>query len=382
MHSDQHPAPNADTGKPAQSKKSEKKTSQKTSAIPLPRTRKNTNNKQSDRPDLHTGGPLLDTFARVADDLRLSVTDRCNLRCMYCMPADGLPWLPRTELLTYEEATRLTALFVQLGVRTIRVTGGEPLVRHNLHILIAQLNAITPRPELALTTNAVLLEEQADKLAEAGLDRVNVSLDSLQQDRFIRITRSDNLEKVLRGIRAAKAAGLTPVKVNCVVMRGMNADEVPAFARMAQEEGCIVRFIEYMPLDADGQWKEKAVFTAEEILDSLEKAGHDVVALSSEGPHPASRFLVDGEGQIGIIPSVTRPFCSTCNRLRITAEGGLRTCLFALEETNLRDPLRAGSNDAELEALIRAAVWKKWAGHNIGMPDFVKPNKSMSQIGG
>lgn len=325
---------------------------------------------------------LVDSFGRVADDLRISVTDRCNLRCMYCMPADGLPWLPRRELLTFEEIVRLVRLFVGAGVRTVRITGGEPLVRRDLVDLIAMLDELDPRPELALTTNGVLLSEWAGPLARAGLDRVNVSVDSLQPERNFEITRRNDLDRTLAGLEAARDAGLTPVKVNCVVIRGTNDDELAEFARWAASNDYLVRFIEYMPLDADGRWTEGDVFTAEEMLEALGAAGLRPARRDLGETDPAARYSLGAAGEIGIIPSVSAPFCASCNRLRITAEGALRTCLFALEETNLRDPMRAGAGDAEIEAMVRKAVWAKWEGHHIGRADFVRPDKSMSQIGG
>ncbi|MFN8104413.1 MAG: GTP 3',8-cyclase MoaA [Acidimicrobiia bacterium] len=327
-------------------------------------------------------GELVDTFGRVADDLRISVTDRCNLRCMYCMPADGLPWLPRKELLTFEEITRLARIFVGLGVRTIRITGGEPLVRHGLVDLVGMLAEVDPRPELALTTNGVLLSEWAGPLASAGLDRVNVSVDSLRPDRNLEITRRPDLERTLAGLEAACDAGLTPVKVNCVVIRGTNDDEIADFATWAEEHGYQVRFIEYMPLDADGRWVEGDVFTAEEMLETLGEAGFRPRRRDVAERDPAARYSLGDDGEVGIIPSVSAPFCSSCNRLRITAEGALRTCLFALDETDLRGPLRAGAEAGEIEALVRKAVWGKWEGHHIGRSDFERPDKSMSQIGG
>lgn len=328
------------------------------------------------------GSGLVDSYGRVADDLRISVTDRCNLRCMYCMPADGLPWLPREELLTFEEITRLAAVFIRAGVRTIRITGGEPLVRHDVVDLVAQLAALEPRPELALTTNGVLLGALAAPLAAAGLDRVNVSVDSLRPERNFEITRRNDLDRTLAGLEAAREAGLTPIKVNCVVIRGTNDDEIADFARWAAAHDYLVRFIEYMPLDADGRWSEGDVFTAEEMLDALGAAGWKPKREGDAEPDPAARYSLGDGGEVGIIPSVSAPFCASCNRVRITAEGALRTCLFALEETDLRDPLRSGASDDEIDALIREAVWGKWEGHHIGRPDFVRPGKSMSQIGG
>ncbi|MCC7078164.1 MAG: GTP 3',8-cyclase MoaA [Acidimicrobiia bacterium] len=332
--------------------------------------------------------PLIDGFGRVADDLRISVTDRCNLRCTYCMPAAGLPWLPRTDILTFEEIARVAGLLVGAGVKTIRLTGGEPLVRRDLVHLVEMLAALAPRPDLALTTNGVLLAEAAASLAAAGLDRVNVSLDSLRRERYEKITRRDELDRTLAGMEAAAAAGLTPVKVNMVVMRGTNDDELVDFARFARDEGYVVRFIEYMPLDADGRWTSDDVVAAEEMLETLAAAGVETEGFADESPEPATRYSIEGRekgtqaGEIGVIPSVTAPFCDRCNRIRLTAEGGFRTCLFALEEVDVRGPLRAGAGDDEILALLRKAVAGKWAGHKIGSPDFQRPRKSMSQIGG
>jgi cyclic pyranopterin phosphate synthase len=325
---------------------------------------------------------LRDARGRVVDDLRLSVTDRCNFRCVYCMPAEGLRWLPRDEVLRYEEITRLARIFVETGTRTIRLTGGEPLVRRDLPRLVSMLAALHPDLDLSLTTNGFLLRRDARALADAGLRRVNVSLDSLRADRFERLARRDCLDVVLDGIAAAREAGLSPVKVNVVVMRGINDDEVGDFARMARETGTHVRFIEYMPLDADGTWGRDLVVAGDELLEAAEAvhtlrprgAGHD----------PATRWgFADGApGELGFINSVSAPFCERCNRVRITADGQLRTCLFSVDETDLRGPLRAGAADAELEQIIRAAVWVKEAGHRINEPDFVRPARSMSQIGG
>lgn len=325
---------------------------------------------------------LTDTYGRVADDLRISVTDRCNLRCMYCMPADGLPWLSRTQLLSFEEITRLARLFVRLGVRTIRITGGEPLMRRDLPTLVRMLASIEPRPELAITTNGVLLADHAENLAGAGLDRVNVSLDTLRRDRYVRITRRDDLDRTLAGLRAARDAGLTPVKLNCVVIRGENDDELTDFAAFARTEGYAVRFIEYMPLDAEGRWTDADVITAEDMIERLSVVGKTPALVLDDEPSPATRYSFGENDEVGIIPSVSAPFCESCNRIRLTAEGDLRNCLFALEETSLRDVLRAGANDDDLGQLIKATVKRKWPGHRIGHPDFQRPAKSMSQIGG
>jgi cyclic pyranopterin phosphate synthase len=327
-------------------------------------------------------GPLVDTFGRVADDLRVSVTDRCNFRCTYCMPAEGLRWLPKAELLTFEELTRLVALFVRLGVRSIKVTGGEPTVRADLPTLVRMFREVGPGLDMSITTNGLLLDTLAAPLAEAGVDRATVSCDSLLQHRFAEMTRRDALDRVLGGLRAAEAAGLTPIKINTVVIGGTNDDELVDFARWARETGYEIRFIEYMPLDAQHAWERSKVMPAARILEAIDA----VYPLAADGPtnEPAATYgFADGApGRIGVIASVTQPFCDTCNRLRLTAEGQFRTCLFALEETDLRGPMREGATDAELERLIRAAVWAKWSGHRINHPDFVQPARSMSMIGG
>ncbi len=327
-------------------------------------------------------GPLVDSFGRVADDLRISVTDRCNFRCTYCMPAEGLAWLPKSEILTFEELTRLLGLFVRLGVRSVKVTGGEPTVRADLPELIRMFRGVAPDIDLSMTTNGVLLDRLAAPLAAAGLDRVTVSLDSLLRHRFEEMTRRDALDRVLAGIRAAEAAGLTPVKINCVVIGGTNDGEVVDFAVWSRTHGHVVRFIEYMPLDAEHAWERAKVVPSSRILEAID----DRFPLVSQGPdhEPATSFrFADGApGGIGVISSVSEPFCDACNRLRITAEGEVRACLFALEETDLRGPLRAGASDDDLEELIRTNVWRKWSGHRINHPDFVQPERSMSAIGG
>ena len=327
-------------------------------------------------------GPLVDTFGRVANDLRISVTDRCNFRCTYCMPAEGLTWLPRSEILTFEELTRLLSIFVRLGVTAIKVTGGEPTVRADLPRLISMFRDAGPGLDISMTTNGALLERLARPLADAGLDRVSVSCDSLMRHRFAEMTRRDALDAVLAGIRAARAAGLAPIKINCVVIGGRNEDEVVEFARWSRETGYVVRFIEYMPLDADHAWERAKVVASRSIVDAIDA----VYPLEPRAPdgEPARRYaFADGApGGIGLIASVSEPFCDTCDRLRITAEGELRSCLFSLEETDLRGPLRAGAADAELERLIRRTVWRKWSGHRINHPDFVQPERTMSMIGG
>jgi cyclic pyranopterin phosphate synthase len=332
--------------------------------------------------DMPLDGPLVDAFGRVADDLRISVTDRCNFRCTYCMPAEGLAWLPKHEILTFEELTRVLGVFVGLGVRSLKVTGGEPLVRADLPLLIRMFREVGPDLDISLTTNGVLLDRLADALADAGVDRATISCDSLLRHRFAEMTRRDALEKVLAGMKAAEAAGLTPIKVNCVVIGGTNDDEVVEFAGWARETGYEVRFIEYMPLDAQHAWEREKVVPAARILDAID-AVHPLVREGHERePATTYRFADGAPGRIGVIPSVTEPFCDTCNRLRLTAEGMFRNCLFALDETDLRAPLRAGASDEELALAIRTGLWTKWSGHRINHPDFVQPARSMSMIGG
>jgi cyclic pyranopterin phosphate synthase len=327
-------------------------------------------------------GPLLDTFGRVADDLRISVTDRCNFRCTYCMPAEGLRWLPRSEILTFEELARLLGIFIELGVRSLKVTGGEPTVRADLPTLVRMFRDVAPDIDISMTTNGVLLDHLARPLADAGLDRVTVSCDSLLRHRFAEMTRRDALDRVLEGIRAAREADLRPIKINCVVIAGQNDDELVAFARWARETDTLVRFIEYMPLDAEHAWERAKVVPSASVLEAIDAA----YPLVGRGPdhEPATSFaFADGSpGGVGVIASVTEPFCDDCNRLRVTAEGELRACLFALEETDLRGPMRSGASDEDLEDLIRDTVWRKWSGHRINMPDFVQPERSMSAIGG
>ncbi len=323
---------------------------------------------------------LTDTFGRVHRDLRISVTDRCNFRCTYCMPAEGMDWLPRTELLTFTEIERLAPLLVQrYRFDGIRLTGGEPTVRAHLPVLVQKLARLDV--DLALTTNGATLGLVADDLAAAGLGRVNVSLDSLRPDRFAEITRRAGLHRVLDGIDAAVAAGLAPVKVNVVLVRGVNDDEVVDFVELGRRRGVTVRFIEFMPLDADGGWELEQVVPAAEILAAI-RAVHPLEPVE-RGSEPAERYrYLDGGGEVGVIPSVTHAFCGTCDRIRLTAEGQLRTCLFATTELDLRGPLRAGASDAELAELVEGAVADKGPGHAIGQVQFIRPARSMSQIGG
>ena len=327
-------------------------------------------------------GPLVDSFGRIADDLRVSVTDRCNFRCTYCMPAEGLAWLPKSEILTFEESTRLLGIFVSLGVRSIKVTGGEPTVRADLPTLVRMFREAGPELDISITTNGVLLDRLAGPLAEAGVDRATVSCDSLMRHRFAEMTRRDALDKVFAGLKAAEEAGLTPIKINTVVIGGTNDDEMVEFARWSRETGYEVRFIEYMPLDAEHAWERAKVVPSARILETIAST----FPLSPIGhmnePATSYAFADGAPGRIGVIASVTEPFCDTCNRLRLTAEGQVRACLFSLEETDLRGPMRDGATDEDLAELIRATVWRKWSGHRINHADFVQPARSMSMIGG
>lgn len=300
------------------------------------------------------------------------------------MPAEGLPWLPKREILTYEEILRLARIFIGLGIRTVRLTGGEPLMRQDVDVLIAGLIRLEPDLDLSMTTNGFFLGDKVDRLVQAGLKRINVSLDSLQPARFERMVRRDGglVLKIVDGLRRARAAGLSPIKVNCVVMRGYNDDEVLDFVRLGREENFQVRFIEYMPLDAQGEWSMQTVVPGAEILAAVD-AAFPLLRDAGHGAEPATVYrFADGCGSIGVIASVTEPFCDFCNRVRITADGYFRTCLFSLTEHDLKGLLRSGATDAELADFIVAAVWKKEAGHKINQPDFVKPDRSMSVIGG
>jgi len=324
---------------------------------------------------------LVDPFARTVRDLRISVTDRCNLRCTYCMPENGMDWLARSELLTYEEIERIARLCVErFGFTSIRVTGGEPTVRADLPVLIEKLAAL--EVDVALTTNGVNLGLLAPALTAAGLARINISLDSLRPERFLELTRRDALGRVLDGIDAAVAAGLHPVKVNCVLMRGVNDDEIVELAAFGRNHGVTMRFIEFMPLDADGAWTPQTVVTAEEILTRVDEV-FPLEAVAARGSSPAERYHYrDGGGEIGVVASVSRSFCASCDRVRLTAEGMFRNCLFAVRETDLRAIVRSGGSDDALAAAIEADVGAKWAGHAIGQVNFIRPGRSMSQIGG
>ncbi|HUP70381.1 MAG TPA: GTP 3',8-cyclase MoaA [Acidimicrobiales bacterium] len=325
--------------------------------------------------------PLVDPFSRTVRDLRISVTDRCNLRCTYCMPADGLTWVPRAEILTYEELERVARVCVErFGFDGIRLTGGEPTMRADLPRLVERL--ATLGVDLSMTTNGLSLPLVAEDLRAAGLRRVNISLDSLRPERFAEITRRDQLPAVLAGIDAALGAGFDPVKVNCVLVRGMNDDEIVDMARFGRERGVVMRFIEFMPLDADGGWTGQSVVAAEEVVAAID-AVYPLEPAAVRGAQPAERYRYrDGGGEIGVIASVTRNFCSSCDRVRLTADGKFRNCLFAVRETDLRSVLRGGGSDGDVAAAIEADVGTKWSGHAIGQVNFVRPSRSMSQIGG
>jgi GTP 3',8-cyclase len=313
----------------------------------------------------------------------VSVTDRCNFRCQYCMPADGLPWLERGALLTFEEIERVVRVFATMGVDELRLTGGEPLVRRDFPRLVSMLAGVPGLRDLSLTTNGYLLERDADALVEAGINRVNVSIDSLQRDRFFHITRRDSLPQVLRGLDAlASHPSIHPIKVNAVAIRGFTEEEALPFAEFARSTAFQVRFIEFMPLDADHAWSADQVLTGEELRAIID-AVHPLEELPREPSATARVFsFADGRGEIGFINPVSEPFCADCNRVRLTAEGKLRTCLFSVNETDLREPLRGGASDGELAEIVRDAVWRKELKHHVGEPGFVQPPRTMSAIGG
>lgn len=337
---------------------------------------------------------LVDPFGRTIRDLRISVTDRCNFRCTYCMPEEGMQWVPRSEVLTFEEFERLGRIFVErFEVDGLRLTGGEPTVRAHLPVLVAKLAGLrvpatssSPlagrKPDLAITTNGATFRLLAHELREAGLDRVNISLDTLQRDKFERMTRRDELLRVLDGIEAAKEAGFSPVKINAVIERGVNDDEILDLARFGRDHDVEVRFIEFMPLDATGHWMNDKVVSQDEIVATI-AAEFPLEQVPARGAAPADRWrYLDGKGLVGVIPTVTKPFCGDCDRVRLTADGQFRTCLFATTEFDLRALMRNGAGDDDLAAEIERAVGTKWAGHQINQVTFVRPRRSMSQIGG
>jgi cyclic pyranopterin phosphate synthase len=342
---------------------------------------------------------LVDPFGRTIRDLRISVTDRCNFRCTYCMPEEGMKWLPRSDVLSFEEMERLARLFVErFEVDGLRLTGGEPTVRAHLPVLVRKLAALrvpkhssSPlaghKPDLSITTNGSSFRLLAHELRDAGLDRVNISLDSLQREKFLEMTRRDELVRVLDGIEAAKEAGFRPVKINVVIERGVNDDEIVELATFGRERDVEIRFIEFMPLDATGHWMNDKVVSQDEIVAKINEV-YPIEQMPARGASPADRWrYLDGDGlgggaQIGIIPTITKPFCGDCDRVRLTADGQLRTCLFATTEFNLLAMMRAGASDDDVAAEIQRAVGTKWAGHQINQVNFIRPNRSMSQIGG
>ncbi len=324
---------------------------------------------------------LVDPFNRVVRDLRISVTDRCNFRCTYCMPEEGMQWLPRSEILTFEEIERLARICVErYGFEGIRLTGGEPTVRAHIATLVSKLSALGV--DIAMTTNGATLRHSAHDLRDAGLNRINISLDTLDREKFARMTRRDELDNVLLGIEAAKSAGFDPVKINAVIERGANDDEIVELARFGRDEGLEVRFIEFMPLDASDEWQRSQVVGQDEIVAQLAETW-PLELVPARGAAPADRWrYLDGAGTVGVIPTVTKPFCGDCDRVRLTADGQFRTCLFATDEFDLRHALRADETDDQIAARIAAAVGTKWAGHQINQVTFIRPGRSMSQIGG
>ena len=330
-----------------------------------------------------TEAPLVDGFGRKHNNLRISVTDRCNIRCVYCMP-ETVEFLPRQSLLSYEEIARVVRVAATLGIDKVRLTGGEPLVRRDLPELVRSIVQVPGIVDVGLTTNGILLAPVADALYEAGLRRINVSLDTLDPTRFFELTRRTGLEQVIEGILAAKAAGFDPVKVNAVAIKGVTEADVVPLARFAREHALEMRFIEYMPLDAGNHWERKKVLYAQEIIDRIQTEVGAMVPVANHDPRSPSLDYqyVDGLGRVGLIASVSRPFCAGCNRLRLTADGHLRNCLFSLEETDLRPALRGGGTDLEIAKAFRECVAAKWEGHEINTARFIKPERLMHSIGG
>ena len=356
-----------------------------TTLLPFPRLRHSVS--ASAEPVERDQMVLADAFGRVATDLRISLTDRCNLRCTYCMPVEGLDWLPRADVLTDEEILRLVTIGVaRLGITTVRLTGGEPLLRKNLELLVAEIAALSPAPEIALTTNGIGLAARAEKLAAAGLKRINISLDTLDPGTFAELAHRPRLPDVLAGVAAAREAGLNPVKINSVLLRGVNDHEAFDLLRWAMAEQVQLRFIEQMPLDPQHGWQRDGMITAAEIKQNLSQ--HVVLVEDPEdaltrGSAPAELFRVVGTGySVGIIAAVSKPFCGSCDRVRLTADGQIRNCLFARTESDLRTPLRSGASDSEIAALWVAAVANKQPGHGINDPSFLQPDRPMSAIGG
>jgi cyclic pyranopterin phosphate synthase len=337
----------------------------------------------SDRPAATPGAALVDTHGRTVRDLRVSVTDRCNLRCVYCMPAEGMPWLPKDQLLTYEEIARFARVAIGLGITGIRLTGGEPTVRMDLAVLVRMLHDLAPDLDLSLTTNGLKLAAMADELRQAGLRRVNVSLDTLDPERFRAIARRDRFHDVIAGLEAARRVGFHPIKINAVLMRGFNQDEAVRLAAWGREQGYELRFIEWMPLDFQHTWSRERLVPAQEILERIGAVHPLEPAPGADPSAPATLYrYLDGRGQVGVIASVTRPFCGHCDRIRLTADGQIRTCLFSLTEYDFRAALRGGASEQEIAGLLRAAVWRKEPGHLINSPYFRQPERGMSAIGG
>lgn len=327
---------------------------------------------------------LVDSFGRVHNNLRISVTDRCNIRCFYCMPADNVVFMNRNELLTFEEIERLVRVVVKQGVNKIRLTGGEPLVRRDLHLLVEKIAAIPEIHDIGLTTNGILLADQAEALYAAGLRRMNVSLDALNAEKFKEITRREGYEQVIAGIQAAQRAGFDPIKVNAVSVRGLTEDEIVPFGYFARETGVEIRFIEFMPLDADNAWEREKVLFAHEIIEKLSAEIMPLVPCERQNSHaPAQEFVfADGVGRIGFIASISQPFCMSCDRFRLTADGKLRNCLFSLEETDVKTLLRGGASDEEIAAAVRTCIAAKKEGHEINTARFIQPSRPMYSIGG
>ena len=329
-------------------------------------------------------GPLIDSFARIHDNLRISVTDRCNIRCFYCMPEDNVDYVAREEILSFEEIERFVRVAVSLGVTKLRITGGEPLVRKDLAVLIGKLAALPGIKDVALTTNGVLLARHAQALYDAGLRRLNVHMDTLDRNRFLRITRRDDLPKVLEGLEKARRIGFGPIKINAVAVKNLVEPDIVPLVRFGREQGYEVRFIEFMPLDAQGLWSRTDVLSAGEIIETLSREIGSLVEIPDRDPRaPATEYrFADGIGRVGLVASVTRPFCLNCNRIRLTSDGKLRYCLFAIEETDVKGLLRNGAPDEEIAETIRATVQKKWIGHEINSAKFVAPPRPMYAIGG
>jgi cyclic pyranopterin phosphate synthase len=335
--------------------------------------------------EIKTMKPLVDSYGRRIKSMRISVTDKCNFRCTYCMPAEGLPWLKKAEILSYEEIEHITRVAVSIGIEQIRLTGGEPLVRRDVPELVRLLRSIEGLHSLSITTNGILLKHQAKALAEAGLTRINVSLDSLLQEKFAKVTRRDQLEHVLAGLEELeKHPSIHPIKINAVAMRGFSEEEVLDFARLSRNKAYSVRWIEFMPLDADQAWRKEDILTGAEIKQIIEAEYGPLVPIISKDPAETARRYTfpDGRGEVGFINPVSEPFCASCDRIRLTADGQLRTCLFATEETDLRAVLRSDASDETLADTIRQAVWHKELKHYIGDKRFKRANRSMSMIGG